>query len=45
MSLSDKAKAALKNGVVSETIEISLDIKATAATEAPAAEGEAKSGM
>jgi polyisoprenoid-binding protein YceI len=45
MSLSDKAKAALKNGVVSETIEISLDIKATAATEAPAAEGETKSGM
>ena len=45
MSLSDKAKAALKNGVVSETIEISLDIKASAATEAPAAEGETKSGM
>ncbi len=45
MSLGEKAKAALKNGVVSETIEITLDIKATAAAEAPAAEGEDNSGM
>jgi hypothetical protein len=45
MSLSEKAKAALKNGVVSESIEITLDIKATAAEAPAAAEGDANSGM